>query len=1038
MKPESQSYNLLGVTRSKAKMFEYGIPERFHIQMYSDPVQLFSLCIGIIGDYNIDNPSEDNSLTSESREKLLFAAQFFDSFIETKLDSNHKNYFLLVGSAAYYLVDLPGSASVLAKQITDNYDFECGGLDLLLIWLLQNDLSTTINFNGFEYSEICTNLLDGMQRFLKGDDIENVIDENLDLLIKIVYEYGTDRQLLFADIIRSIFRKRLYNSTRNSLKRYSSVNVNLWQDIMMKPSFVKEFWPAQKLLGEKGVFNGKSSIIQMPTSSGKTKAIEIIIRSSFLSGRSEMAVIIAPFRALCSEIKNSLQIAFKYETVTIDEPSDAIQPDFETIEPVGEETVKRILILTPEKFVYLLRTSPEISNLIGLLIYDEGHQFDNGIRGVTYELLLSSLKNRVAEATQIVLISAVISNSVAIGNWLINGDKEIISDKNLYPTYRTIAFASWTTALGQLQFIKNSNHDQVEYFVPRVIEMQTFAKKPRETTEKRFPEKNNGNDISIFLGLRLVTNGSVAIFCGTKATVKSLCRRIIDIKSRGYNVEDALKSSEKEEVNKLLFLHQQHFGNENIFSICASLGVFSHSSNTPEGLRLAIEYSLQSSKIRFVICTSTLAQGVNLPIRYLLITSFYQAGSKIKNRDFHNLIGRAGRSGMHTEGSIIFTDTELYDKKDNIRGRWKWNLAKDLLDTNKSEPCGSTLLTIFDSLSSEDKKFSIDISPLDLVDMYLNNPEELAQLPIGFVENHADKNFTVGGLSFQINYKIQIIAALESYIMAYWNDYDLTSSIENVDVITFGTLAYSLANEEQKNQLTILFRTLAGNINQKTTPSKRISYGRTLLGLEQLLRIEIWTLENLEKLNENNSFNELLDFIWPIIYEMSEGNLKKLTPETNAQILTQQWILGQSYFNIFNNLTLLDTKVIANTQLRNLDQEMIIDVCHSNFSYGITLVVAAICEVININAREENEDLISELYELQKMIKYGLPNQLAIAFYELGFSDRIIAIELATNFKQFPSNKTELIKNIITNEEQVRLVLEKYPSYFESLLDEMI
>lgn len=53
---------------------------------------------------------------------------------------------------------------------------------------------------------------------------------------------------------------------------------------------------------------------------------------------------------------------------------------------------KQIVVLTPEKLLYVLRHSSELVDEIGLVIYDEGHQFDSGQRGVTYELLLTSIK----------------------------------------------------------------------------------------------------------------------------------------------------------------------------------------------------------------------------------------------------------------------------------------------------------------------------------------------------------------------------------------------------------------------------------------------------------------------------------------------------------------------------------------------------------------------------------------------------------------------------------------------------------------------
>jgi replicative superfamily II helicase len=69
-----------------------------------------------------------------------------------------------------------------------------------------------------------------------------------------------------------------------------------------------------------------------------------------------------------------------------------------------------------------------------------------------------------------------------------------------------------------------------------------------------------------------------------------------------------------------------NFGKESILSKASLLGIFLHHGTTPNGLRLAIEFAMQKNLIKFVSCTSTLAQGVNLPIRYLIVPSVYQAG----------------------------------------------------------------------------------------------------------------------------------------------------------------------------------------------------------------------------------------------------------------------------------------------------------------------------------------------------------------------------------------------------------------------------
>ena len=91
----------------------------------------------------------------------------------------------------------------------------------------------------------------------------------------------------------------------------------------------------------------------------------------------------------------------------------------------------------------------------------------------------------------------------------------------------------------------------------------------------------------------------------------------------------------------------------------AGLGIFAHHADTPHGIRLAIQHAMKEGLTKFVVCTSTLAQGVNFPLKYRIVTSTSQGRDQILVRDFHNLIGRAGRAGMHTEGSVIFSSPSI-------------------------------------------------------------------------------------------------------------------------------------------------------------------------------------------------------------------------------------------------------------------------------------------------------------------------------------------------------------------------------------------
>ncbi|HEY4780249.1 MAG TPA: DEAD/DEAH box helicase [Chthoniobacterales bacterium] len=118
----------------------------------------------------------------------------------------------------------------------------------------------------------------------------------------------------------------------------------------------------------------------MPTSAGKTRSVDLILRGAFYSNRTSLAMVVTPFRALCEEIRQSLFAAFSGEGINVDELSDVQQDDFDLEAFLSR---RQVLVMTPEKCLYLLRHSPEVTDTLGLLIFDEGHQFDSGSRGVT-------------------------------------------------------------------------------------------------------------------------------------------------------------------------------------------------------------------------------------------------------------------------------------------------------------------------------------------------------------------------------------------------------------------------------------------------------------------------------------------------------------------------------------------------------------------------------------------------------------------------------------------------------------------------------
>lgn len=107
-------------------------------------------------------------------------------------------------------------------------------------------------------------------------------------------------------------------------------------------------------------------------------------------------------------------------------------------------------------------------------------------------------------------------------------------------------------------------------------------------------------------------------------------------------------------------------------------------------------------------------------------------------------------------------------------------------------------------------------------------------------------------------------------------------------------------------------------------------------------------------------------------------------------------------------------------------------------SYDGTLVINAISENIGLMKPAGYDELITKLQELQKRLRYGLPNNICVALQELGFGDRPLCIALCNIIKIKTHDKTSVKRAIKNSERQVRELLNKYPSYYTERLNSLI
>src|SRR5262249_47004891 len=139
------------------------------------------------------------------------------------------------------------------------------------------------------------------------------------------YTTGGGREVLYADVMGAIVRKKIACAASTILPDASDLSLDAWRSYLQQSSFPRELWPSQQRICAAGILRGNSCVIQMPTSAGKTRATELILRSGFLSDRVSLAVIVCPFRSLCHDIRGDMARAFVGENVSISEATDSFQ-----------------------------------------------------------------------------------------------------------------------------------------------------------------------------------------------------------------------------------------------------------------------------------------------------------------------------------------------------------------------------------------------------------------------------------------------------------------------------------------------------------------------------------------------------------------------------------------------------------------------------------------------------------------------------------------------------------------------------------------
>lgn len=429
-----------------------------------------------------------------------------------------------------------------------------------------------------------------------------------------------------------------------------------------------ELWPSQREAAQRSTDVTDDLVVALPTSAGKTRVAEIAALMTLSSERR--VLIVTPLRALSAQTERAFRKTFAPLGFSVSSLYGASGIS------AGDEDALRtreIVIATPEKLDFALRSDPSLIDDVGLVVLDEGHMIGPSEREIRYETLVQRLLRRAdAAERRIVCLSAILPSGDELEDltaWIRSDEPGEPVRSDWRPTRQRFGALAWR---GKNALLRLDLDDDGPFLDKFVVEKPALGRE-----KKPYPRKNS--HLALFAAWEFANQGKRTLIFSTQANwVESYGKQVVDLSKRGY-----LHSLLDDEalIVRALEVGKEWLGEDHPAVASLKAGVAIHHGRLPSPFLRELEVLLSEGVLKVIVASPTLSQGLNLNAAVLLVPAIYRASEKIKGEEFANVAGRAGRAFVDVEGLIVHV---MFDKIQWRKKEWKKLVASAKARTLKS------------------------------------------------------------------------------------------------------------------------------------------------------------------------------------------------------------------------------------------------------------------------------------------------------------------------------------------------------------------